>query len=72
MAFDDPSAAPDNAMPCASGLLIGTVALMTADASTEPEACNVWTPPRRCLPLDRQLSEVEPSVTLWPPARRRN
>ena len=39
MAFDDPSAAPDNAMPCASGQLIGTVALMTADASTQPEAC---------------------------------
>ena len=38
MAFDDPSAAPDNAMPCASGQLIGTVALMTADASTGPEA----------------------------------
>ena len=38
MAFDDPSAAPDNAMPCTLGLLIGTMTLMTADASTGPEA----------------------------------
>ena len=32
MAFDDPSASPDNVMPCALGLLNGTMARMTADA----------------------------------------
>ncbi len=38
MSFDEDSPSPGEVMPCAFGLLVGTLALMTAHASPEPEA----------------------------------
>jgi hypothetical protein len=38
MPFDDNPARPDTGMPCAFGLLVATLALMTAHASPAPEA----------------------------------
>jgi hypothetical protein len=38
MPFDEDPAASDEVMPCAFGLLVGTLALMTAHASPDPGA----------------------------------